>query len=75
MQQVATATGVSKALIWKIETDVSCNPQLNILKELAGYFHVKVSELIGENPIILNEREQLFIKEWYEDYERKRTNQ
>jgi transcriptional regulator with XRE-family HTH domain len=50
LQEVADAVGVSKAHIWDLETARSKNPSIELLKKLANFFGVGVSDLIEENP-------------------------
>ncbi len=50
LQDVATATGASRAHIWDLETARSRNPSIELLTKLADCFGVSVSDLIDENP-------------------------
>lgn len=48
LQEVADAIGSSKAHIWDLESGKAKNPTLELLKKLAKYFKISVSNLVGE---------------------------
>lgn len=50
LQELADATGVSKAHIWDLETARSKNPSIELLTNLANKLGVAVIDLVGENP-------------------------
>lgn len=50
LQDVASAIGVSKSHIWGLENGKTKNPSCELLKKLADFFDLPVSNLIGENP-------------------------
>jgi transcriptional regulator with XRE-family HTH domain len=50
LQEVADAVKASKAHIWEIERGGSKNPTMELLGNLADYFEVSVSFLVGESP-------------------------
>lgn len=47
LQQVADATGVSKAHVWELEKGRSKNPSYDLVRKLAGHFGVEIDVLIG----------------------------
>ena len=47
LQEVAEAVGVSKPHIWELERGSSKNPSLELVKNLANYFGVKIDYLAG----------------------------
>ena len=49
LQKTADAVGTSKAHIWQIERGKALNPSIGLLKNLASYFKVTVSYLVGED--------------------------
>lgn len=50
LQQLADAVKASKAHIWDIERGESQNPSLELLKRIADFFKVSISDLVEENP-------------------------
>lgn len=50
LQQVATATGISKAHVWNLEKDLANNPSVDLVIKLAELFRVRVADLVGEDP-------------------------
>lgn len=50
LQELADATGVSKAHIWDLETGRSKNPSIELVTKLADKLGVAVMDLVGENP-------------------------
>jgi transcriptional regulator with XRE-family HTH domain len=50
LQDVADAVGASKTHIWDLETGRSNNPSVELLTKLANHFHVRIADLVGENP-------------------------
>lgn len=59
LQELATAVQASKAHIWDIERGASQNPSLELLKRIADYFKISISELVEENPRAEGEPEEL----------------
>lgn len=59
LQQLADAVKASKAHIWDIERGESQNPSLELLKRIADYFKVSISDLVEENPNAEGEPEDL----------------
>lgn len=47
LQDVADAVGASKPHIWELERGTSKNPSLELVKNLANYFGVKIDYLAG----------------------------
>jgi transcriptional regulator with XRE-family HTH domain len=47
LQEVADAVGASKPHIWELERGSSNNPSLELVKNLANYFGVKIDYLAG----------------------------
>lgn len=60
LQEVADAVDASKAHIWEIERGGSKNPSMELLKKLADFFDVSVSNLVGEEPPS-EEQEELIV--------------
>ena len=60
LQEVADAVDASKAHIWEIERGGSKNPSMELLKKLADFFEVSVSNLVGEEPPS-EEQEELIV--------------
>lgn len=50
LESLGAAAGVSKAYVWKLETNSGCNPSINLLSRLAAGLGVHVSELIPTPP-------------------------
>ncbi|WFL78270.1 helix-turn-helix transcriptional regulator [Altererythrobacter arenosus] len=50
LQDVADAVGVTKAHVFNLEKGKTANPSMEIVVNLAEYFRVRVSDLVGENP-------------------------
>ncbi len=50
LQDVADAVGASKAHIWELERGGTKNPSMELLTNLAVFFDVSVSNLVGEEP-------------------------
>ncbi|WP_300303426.1 helix-turn-helix transcriptional regulator [Ferrovibrio sp.] len=50
LQELADATGASKAHIWEIETNRAKNPSIDLLTKISSVLGVSVAELVGENP-------------------------
>lgn len=59
LQEVADAVGASKAHIWDLERGASKNPSITLLKALADFYKVGISDLVGENPEGSNEDPEL----------------
>ena len=59
LQELANAVKASKAHIWDIERGASQNPSLELLKRIADYFKISISELVEENPHAEGEPEEL----------------
>jgi transcriptional regulator with XRE-family HTH domain len=59
LQELATAVQASKAHIWDIERGASQNPSLELLKRIADYFKISISELVEETPHAEGEPEEL----------------
>lgn len=59
LQELADAVKASKAHIWDIERGESQNPSLELLKRIADYFKVSISDLVEENPHAKGEPEEL----------------
>jgi len=59
LQQLADAVKASKAHIWDIERGESQNPSLELLKRIADFFQVSISDLVEENPHATGEPEEL----------------
>ncbi len=59
LQELATAVQASKAHIWDIERGASQNPSLELLKRIADYFKISISELVEETPHAQGEPEDL----------------
>jgi transcriptional regulator with XRE-family HTH domain len=45
----ATEAGISKSLVTKWKTNKTETPSPEVLEQLSKYFHVPISELLGEN--------------------------
>lgn len=58
-QDIADATGVSKAYIFGLVKGDRTNPPHDTLVRLAGYFRTSVSDLIGEDPNAFGECPEL----------------
>ena len=50
LQQVADKVGISKAHVFNLEKGITANPSMDLVKNLAELFRVRVSDLVGENP-------------------------
>lgn len=50
LQNVADAVGISKAHVFNLEKGITANPSMDLVKNLAELFRVRVSDLVGENP-------------------------
>jgi transcriptional regulator with XRE-family HTH domain len=50
LQDVADAVGASKAHIWELERGGTKNPSMDLLTNLARFFDVSISNLVGEEP-------------------------
>lgn len=50
LQQVADATGMSKAHVWDLEKGRSKNPAFELVRKLAEHFNVSIDVLIGTEP-------------------------
>ena len=59
LQELATAVQASKAHIWDIERGASQNPSLELLKRIADFFKISISELVEETPHAKGEPEEL----------------
>lgn len=59
LQELATAVQASKAHIWDIERGASQNPSLELLKRIADFFKISISELVEETPHAEGEPEEL----------------
>jgi transcriptional regulator with XRE-family HTH domain len=59
LQELANAVQASKAHVWDIERGESKNPSLELLKRIADYFKVSMSDLVEENPNAEGEPEEL----------------
>jgi transcriptional regulator with XRE-family HTH domain len=59
LQDVATATGISKAHVWNLEKGISDNPSVELAIKLADLFRVRVADLIGENPSSAEEEPEM----------------
>jgi transcriptional regulator with XRE-family HTH domain len=59
LQEVADAVQASKTHLWDIERGQSKNPSLDLLKRIADYFKVSISELVDESPNASGEPEEL----------------
>ena len=59
LQELAIAVKASKAHIWDIERGASQNPSLGLLKRIADYFKISISELVEESPHSHGEPEDL----------------
>lgn len=59
LQDVATATGISKAHVWNLEKGLSDNPSVELAIKLAELFRVRVADLIGENPSSADEEPEM----------------
>jgi transcriptional regulator with XRE-family HTH domain len=66
LQDVADAVKASKAHIWEIERGGSKNPTMELLTNLADYFEVTVSYLVGEE----RDRDQAEMVALYRDLKR-----
>jgi transcriptional regulator with XRE-family HTH domain len=60
LQEVADAVGASKAHIWELERGGTKNPSMELLRKLAKFFDVSVSNLVGEEPPS-EEQEELMV--------------
>jgi transcriptional regulator with XRE-family HTH domain len=60
LQEVADATGASKAHIWEMESNRSKNPSLEMLQKLAAHFDTTVAFLIEEPEGDLSRAQQFF---------------
>ena len=49
-QEVANAVGMTQSHLCAMERGETGNPRLNILKGLADYYGLTMSELVGEHP-------------------------
>ncbi|MCG8508306.1 MAG: helix-turn-helix domain-containing protein [Rhodospirillales bacterium] len=61
LQQIADEVGASKAHIWQLERGESVRPSIDLVVRLAQYFGVTVASLIGENPDLPGEEEDLIV--------------
>lgn len=50
LQEVANAVGISKAHVFNLEKGITRNPSMDLVKDLAALYRVRVSDLVGENP-------------------------
>lgn len=50
LQDVANAVGISKAHVFNLEKGITNNPSMELVKDLAELYRVRVSDLVGENP-------------------------
>lgn len=50
LQQVADATGMSKAHVWDLEKGRSKNPAFELVRKLADHFNVSIDVLVGDEP-------------------------
>ena len=71
LQEVANAIDSSKSHVWEIELNRQMNPTIDTVKKLARHFKITTSQLIGEKPFKITEREVLFLKEYYEELQLK----
>lgn len=46
LQQLADTIGISKAHLWELERNDSCNPSLETLKNIANHFNVSIDSLV-----------------------------
>ena len=49
--ELARKTGISQPVIHRIASGASSNPKLSTLQPLAHFFHLSVSQLIGDEPL------------------------
>lgn len=59
LQEVADAVGASKPHLWELERGSSKNPSLELVKNLANYFGVKIDYLAGTDEISSEESPEL----------------
>ncbi|HEY9276998.1 MAG TPA: helix-turn-helix transcriptional regulator [Methylotenera sp.] len=59
LQEVADAVGASKPHIWELERGTSNNPSLELVKNLANYFGVKIDYLAGDEEETIEEQAEL----------------
>jgi transcriptional regulator with XRE-family HTH domain len=57
LSQLASATGLSKAYLVRLETDPESNPSLAVLRQIADGLDITVADLVGRPKLTIDDSE------------------